>query len=91
MTKASIVQKLLDAGNITAEEAVILLMNEQTNTITYAPYKPYRPDGIPDWTYDPNRPGQPYWYSTDTSGSVPPIASDSWEYPDTKFTPPSDN
>lgn len=90
MTKASIVQKLLDAGNITAEEAVILLMNEQINTVTYTPYAPYKPY-LPDWTYDPNRPGQPYWYSTDTSGSVPPISSETWDYPDTKFTPPSDN
>lgn len=90
MTKASIVQKLLDAGNITAEEAVILLMNEQINTVTYTPYAPYKPY-LPDWTYDPNRPGQPYWYSTDTSGSVSPISSESWDYPDTKFTPPSDN
>lgn len=88
MTKASIVQKLLDAGQITAEEAVILLTNENHNGITYIPYNPYKPD----WTYDPNRPGEPFWYSTSTSHtSTPPVSDNTWEYPDTKFTPPSEN
>jgi hypothetical protein len=89
MTKASIVQKLLEAGHITAEEAVILLTNENHNGITYIPYNPYYPNS-PDWTYDPNRPGQPYWYVTSTS-TTPPVADNAWDYPDTKFTPPKDN
>ena len=80
MTKASIVQKLLDAGHITAEEAVILLTNENHNGITYIPYNPYYPN-TPDWTYDPNRPGQPYWYTTSTNGTN----SEPFEYPDTKW------
>lgn len=80
MTKASIVQKLLDAGHITAEEAVVLLTNENYNGITYIPYNPYYPNN-PDWTYDPNRPGQPYWYTTSTSGG----GTEPFEYPDTKW------
>lgn len=58
MTKASIVQKLLDAGQITAEEAVVLLTNENHNGITYIPYQPYQP-------------GQPYWYTTSTDSVKP--------------------
>ena len=77
MTKASIVQKLLDAGQITAEEAVVLLTNENHNGITYIPYQPWQPD----WTYDPNRPGQPYWYTTSTDSIKP----EPFEYPDTKW------
>lgn len=63
MTKASIVQELLDRNAITAEEAVVLLKNEGDG-IQYIPYQP-NPywTSNPDWTYDPNRPGQP-WYTT---------------------------
>lgn len=69
MTKSSIVQKLLDSKTITAEEAVVLLSNE-TSGIQYVPYQP-NPywTSNPDWTYDPNRPGQP-WYTT-TSFNTP--------------------
>jgi hypothetical protein len=71
MTKASIVQKLLEAGNITAEEAVVLLTNENHSGITYIPYNP-NPywTSNPDWTYDPNRPGQPYWYKSSTNDNA---------------------
>ena len=79
MTKAEIVQKLLDAGHITAEEAVVLLTNENYNGITYIPYNPYYPNK-PDWTYDPYRPGTP-WYTTSTNGTN----SEPFEYPDTKW------
>lgn len=63
MTKAQIVQRLLDTNAITAEEAVVLLKNEGGG-IQYIPYQP-NPHWTsnPDWTYDPNRPGQP-WYTT---------------------------
>lgn len=74
MTKASIVQRLLDEKQITAEEAVVLL--KETND-TYIPYNPtinpYFPEG-PNRTTPP-----PVWCSTNT-----------WEYPDTKFTPPTE-
>ena len=40
------------------------------------PYKPYQPD----WTYDPHRPGQPWW--TVTSSHDP--TSEQFEYSDTK-------
>lgn len=64
MTKASIVQRLLDNNLITAEEAVILLKNEDHNGITYIPYNPY--------TTNPyNPPFQPYCTSDtlNTKGS----------------------
>ena len=81
MTRASIVQRLLEAELINAEEAVILL-NDKPNT-NYIPYQPYQPSTIkyPDWG--------PYW--TITSTTPPSFSSSSWEYPDTKFTPPTDN
>lgn len=62
MTKAQIVQKLLGESKITAEEAVVLL--QDSSGIQYIPYhpNPYWTSN-PDWTYDPNRPGQP-WYTT---------------------------
>jgi len=81
MTRASIVQRLLDEKQITAEEAVVLLTNENHNGITHIPYNP-NPywTSNPDWTYDPNRPGQP-WYTTSTNGTN----SEPFEYPDTKW------
>lgn len=55
MTKASIVQKLLDNNSITAEEAVVLLQNETVNIPMYTP-NPY---------YDnPNYTTPPIWCST---------------------------
>ena len=50
MTKASIVQRLLDQKHITAEEAVILLQNESSQIPTYTP-NPYFTD--PTWTGTP--------------------------------------
>lgn len=53
MTKASIVQRLLDEGHITAEEAVVLLNNIQEPNITWIPYtpsettNPYNPPFVP--------------------------------------------
>ena len=71
MTKASIVQRLLDKKQITAEEAVVLLKDETYNPPSYPMYTP-----------------NPYY---DTPNTTPPpvwCSSSSWEYPDTKFTPP---
>lgn len=83
MTKASIVQRLLDKKQITAEEAVILLEKEVYNPPTYPMY-------TPNPYYDtPNTTPPPVWCSTDTLNT--PAAGDNWEYKDTKFTPPTEN
>ena len=83
MTKAKIVQRLLDKKQITAEEAVILLKEEVYNPPTYPMY-------TPNPYYDtPNTTPPLVWCSTDTLNS--PAAGDNWEYRDTKFTPPTEN
>ena len=83
MTKAKIVQRLLDKKQITAEEAVILLEKEVYNPPTYPMY-------TPNPYYDtPNTTPPPVWCSTDTLNT--PAAGDNWEYKDTKFTPPTEN
>ena len=83
MTKASIVQRLLDKKQITAEEAVILLEKEVYNPPTYPMY-------TPNPYYDtPNTTPPPVWCSTDTLNT--PAMGDNWEYKDTKFTPPTEN
>lgn len=71
MTKAEIVQRLLNENRITAEEAVVLL--QQSSGIQYIPYQP-NPywTSNPDWTYDPNRPGQPWYTTSHTSGYSQP-------------------
>ena len=87
MTKASIVQRLLDEKQITAEEAVILLQGD-----TYIPPS-YPKTGImyaPNPYYDtPNTTPPPVWFSTDTLNT--PAVGDNWEYKDSKFTPPTEN
>lgn len=61
-TKAEIVQRLLDAKQIDAEEAVVLLI--QDKEIQFIPY-PYNPlpfypyPSNPIWIVDPN--SQPYY------------------------------
>ena len=62
MTKASIVQRLLDKKQITAEEAVVLLKEETTPPVTYPVYtpNPYFPEG-PNPTSPP-----PVWCKTTT-------------------------
>lgn len=72
MTRASIVQRLLEAELINAEEAVILL-NDKPDT-TYIPYQPGTAK-YPDWG--------PYW--TITSTTPPSFATEPFEYPDTKW------
>ena len=68
MTKAEIVQELLDSGNITAEKAVVLLTNENLNGIRYVPYQqnPYW-STPPNWTGNPTI---PYCGTTTTGGPV---------------------
>ena len=75
MTKAQIVQRLLESESINAEEAVILLQSESIpfHTITH----PWTP------TQD--------WYSTSTGNPDEDITKEPWAYSDTKFTPPSKN
>ena len=62
MTKASIVQRLLDKKQITAEEAVVLLKEETTPPVTYPVYTPnhYFQEG-PNPTSPP-----PVWCQTST-------------------------
>ena len=62
MTKASIVQRLLDKGTITAEEAVILLKTETINIPMYTPNPYYF---SPDWTGNP-----PVWCEDNTTSNI---------------------
>tara|TARA_Y100000389_G_scaffold251_1_gene203 strand:+ start:6276 stop:6497 length:222 start_codon:yes stop_codon:yes gene_type:complete len=71
MTKASIVQRLLEENKITAEEAVVLLKTETVK--------------LPLYTYTHDTITPPIWCSTDTLNT--PSTGDSWEYKDTKYTP----
>lgn len=52
-------------GPISTGEAITLMSEDfSVDKIQYVPYQP-NPywTSNPDWTYDPNRPGQP-WYTT---------------------------
>jgi hypothetical protein len=62
MTKASIVQRLLDEKKITAEEAVILLQSETVNIPMYTPNPYYT---RPDWTGTP-----PVWCEDNTTSNI---------------------
>tara|TARA_R110002111_G_scaffold8125_5_gene30551 strand:+ start:87 stop:323 length:237 start_codon:yes stop_codon:yes gene_type:complete len=65
MTKAEIVQELLDKGYINAEKAVVLLTNEIQRGITYIPHQPnpYWPTS-PDWST--GNPSTPVFTTTNT-------------------------
>jgi|TARA_R110001592_G_scaffold199610_1_gene448170 hypothetical protein len=65
MTKAEIVQELLDKGYINAEKAVVLLTNETHGGITYIPHQPnpYWPTS-PDWST--GNPMTPVFTTTNT-------------------------
>lgn len=77
MTKAIIVQRLLDKKEITAEEAVVLLQSETVSIPMYTP-NPY---------YDtPNITPPSVWCSDNTSNT-----KEDWEYSDTKYTDPNKN
>jgi|TARA_B100000768_G_scaffold43499_1_gene42317 hypothetical protein len=83
MTKAKIVQRLLDKKQITAEEAVVLLKEDFNIPPSYPMY-------TPNPYYDtPNSTPPPIWCTTDTLNT--PATGADWEYRDTKFTPPTEN
>lgn len=66
MTKAEIIQRLLDEKSVTVEEAMTLMAQDPIPMP--APVNPYAPPykiGDPDWTWDPNR--NPIWYTTHTT------------------------
>lgn len=76
MTVTQIVNDLLEHKMITTEAALVLLTAESKaqafdnknfnrNDIVYPVTSP-----LPDWTYDPHRPGQPYWTVNHTGGSI---------------------
>jgi len=77
MTKAIIVQRLLDKKEITAEEAVVLLQSETVSIPRYT-NNPYYTS--PDWS------APPVWCSDNTSNT-----KQDWEYSDTKYTDPNKN
>ena len=62
MTRAKIIQRLLDKKQITAEEAVVLLQNETANTPIHTPNPYYHTH-----TSTPTPP--PVWCSSDTFNS----------------------
>lgn len=74
MTKASIVQRLLDKKQISAEEAVVLLKEPKGDT-----YIPFNPNINPYFPEGPNRTVPPVWCS-----------NNSWENQGTNFTPPTE-
>lgn len=61
-TKAEIVQRLLEAKQVDAEEAVILLMSD--SQVTYIPYNPYPYPYYPINPVWPYAPYVPTWQST---------------------------
>lgn len=79
LEKTSIVTQLREDGIISIQETIILLKETDQVVIPQIPTMPYKPYS-PDWTYDPNRTGQPWWTVT---GTQP------FEYSDTKW--PADN
>ena len=73
-TAIDIVLEGVSSGSITQEDAKILLeVINQKGGNTFVPV-PYREINIPDWTYNPYRPGQP-WYTTTGTDSTTPITN----------------
>lgn len=68
MTKAQIIQRLLEEGQINVEEAMILMSQDPMPINVYNPYTPPFKVGDQDWTGGGYRTDQT-WYSTNT-GSV---------------------
>ena len=66
-TAIDIVLEGVSNGSITQEDAKVLLeaINQKGGS-TFVPV-PYREINTPDWTYDPYRPGQPWYTVTSTS------------------------
>lgn len=54
------IEDLRRDGNITTSEAIVLINDNPT------PTQPIYPPNVPntDWTWDPNRTGNPYWQVT---------------------------
>lgn len=64
MTKASIIQRLLDEKLITVDEAMILMSQ---NPMPQNPYQPYSPPyHVGDWPGDKTLPNYPIWYTSDS-------------------------
>lgn len=71
-TAIDIVLEGVSNGSITQEDAKILLeaINKPPQTVTVTvPYNIGTITTKPDWTYDPYRPGQP-WYTTTGTDST---------------------
>lgn len=76
-TAIDIVLEGVSNGSITQEDAKILLeaINKPPQTVTVpVPYNTGTITPKPDWTYDPYRPGQP-WYTTTGTDSTTPITN----------------
>lgn len=68
-TKAEIVQRLLEAKQIDAEEAVVLLMAD-TRTIHWGyPYNPV-----------PNYPTNPFWYCNQVNAAAGHVPTSNFEF-----------
>ena len=70
-TAIDIVIELIRTGSIPNDDAKLLLeaINKPPQTVT-VPYNTGTITTKPDWTYDPYRPGQP-WYTTTGTDSTP--------------------
>ena len=76
-TAIDIVLEGVNNGSITQEDAKILLeaINKPPQIVTVTvPYNIGTITTKPDWTYDPYRPGQP-WYTTVGTDSTTPITN----------------
>ena len=64
-TARDLILELYKDDHITKEETDLLLdaINKSAQIVT-APYNTGTITNIPDWTYDPNRPSQPWWTVT---------------------------
>ena len=71
------IEDLRTDGNISTDEAIVLINENQTQIGSYPKYTPNT-----DWTWDPNRPGNPYWEIT---------CSNKFEYPDTQWPGEKEN
>jgi len=69
-TAIDIVLEGVSNSSISKEDAKILLeaINKSPEIVT-VPYNTGTITTKPDWTYDPYRPGQPYWYTSTTNTS----------------------
>ena len=69
-TARDLILELYKEDHITKEEADTLLdAIQQKSNIGFTPL-PYNTPNTPDWTYDPNRPGQPWYTTTGTDSTL---------------------